>query len=565
MKKFLLTMLTILICMVSAQAQSFEIDGISYNVTKAPNGESTGEVEVTGGVIKEVIEFPDSVIYNEVTYYVTSICSHAFSGRTNAGDYTRKYVIPGTVRSIGNDAFYDNYYLEEVEFNEGLLTIDACAFEYNFALKEIRIPSTVTAIAENVFHTNQQNLATIYCLAETPPSIQPNTFGGRTDAPLIVPKGTLDNYKSLGEWNFTFIFEEGSIYDRELTDEQGLIYTLVPADDGSYYYSVTGHSDNINSEIVIPEDLNGCFVKTILEYVFYYCSSLLSIRIPISVTSIGDGAFQGCSNLTNVTLGGQLTSIGRWVFSDCTNLSSIVIPNNITSIGERAFENCSSLSSITIPDSVTDLGSKAFSGCSGLTSVTIGSGITSLKGGTFEGCSSLSTIVIPNSITSIEDGDKRRNGISNATPVYGYEHHGVFSDCTSLASITIPNSVTYIGNCAFYGCTSLISVTIPNSVTSIGNSAFANCSGLTTIKISNRVTTIGEEAFWCCTSLSSIAIPNSVTTIGNRAFYNCSGLISVTLGSSITNIGIGTFQECGSLTNITIPNSVTSIEDGNSI
>ena len=46
-------MLAILSFVVSAYAQSFEVDGISYNVTKQPTDESSGEVEVTGGEIKD--------------------------------------------------------------------------------------------------------------------------------------------------------------------------------------------------------------------------------------------------------------------------------------------------------------------------------------------------------------------------------------------------------------------------------------------------------------------------------------------------------------------------------
>ena len=78
-------------------AYAFEIDGISYRVTQQPNGESSGEVEVMGGEIKEVIEIPETVTYDGVTYTVTSIGSQAFYGLSNSGNFTRQYIIPGTV------------------------------------------------------------------------------------------------------------------------------------------------------------------------------------------------------------------------------------------------------------------------------------------------------------------------------------------------------------------------------------------------------------------------------------------------------------------------------------
>ena len=45
----------------------------------------------------------------------------------------------------------------------------------------------------------------------------------------------------------------------------------------------------------------------------------------------------------------SVTSIGEEAFSGCTYLESIEIPDSVTSIGKEAFYNCSSLESITIP------------------------------------------------------------------------------------------------------------------------------------------------------------------------------------------------------------------------
>lgn len=412
--KNMFIMLLAMLCVVSAYAQDFEVDGLSYQVTKSPDGESPGEVEVTGGEIKEEIEFPETVTYNSATYMVTSIGSNAFSGRSNSGNFTKKYIIPGTVRSIGNSAFYDNYYLEEVEFNEGLQTIGAAAFGYNFALKEIRIPSTVTAIENGAFRTNRQNQATISCLAATPPAnLGSETFQGRTDATLHVVAANVEAYQEAEYWkDFSVIsgvircfspvitcdnniltiscktegaaiyyttdgsvpdenairytspisyttnqiiraiaiaegYESSSVknfYDKEqienVTDAQGIKYTLKQADDGSFYYSVTGHSDELNAEIVIPADLGGCPVKIIEEKVFEGCTDLSSITISNSVTTIGARAFYGCSNLSTVILGSQLMTIGEYVFGLCTSLSSITIPNSVTTIGKFAFDSC---------------------------------------------------------------------------------------------------------------------------------------------------------------------------------------------------------------------------------
>lgn len=575
-------MLLAMLCVVSSYAQSFEVDGLSYQVTKSPDGESSGEVEVTGGEIKEEIEFPETVTYNSATYMVTSIGSNAFSGRSNSGNFTKKYIIPGTVRSIGNSAFYDNYYLEEVEFNEGLQTIGVDAFGYNFALKEIRIPSTVTAIEDRAFRTNQQNQATISCLAATPPAnLGSETFQGRTDATLHVVGANVEAYQEAECWkDFSVIsgdilninrcsspvitcdnniltiscktegaaiyyttdgsvpdenalrytspisyttnqiiraiaiaegYESSSVknfYDKEqienVTDAQGIKYTLKQADDGSFYYSVTGHADELNAEIVIPADLGGCPVKIIEEKVFEGCTDLSSITISNSVTTIGARAFYGCSNLSTVILGSQLMTIGEYVFGLCTSLSSITIPNSVTTIGKFAFDSCSSL-----------------------TSITIGNNVTALRGGTFYYCTSLTDINVPNSVTIIESEEEIRwrwlENIGNPG-IYG-----VFEGCSSLSSVTIPNSVTSIGDRAFFFCSNLSSITIPEGVTTIGREAFRGCSSLSSIMIPSSVTTMGWAAFSDCSDLqmvtSEISTPFAVDVFGGSNASNATLIV----------------------------------------
>ncbi len=477
-------LLATIFCVVAAHGQSFDVDGISYNVITQPTDESPGEVEVTGGEIKEEIAIPETVTYDEKTYTIVSIGRDAFSGRYRSDNFTRKYIIPGTVKTIKYHAFYDNYYLEEVEFNEGLETIGQSAFGYAYQLREIRLPSTVAYIDADAFITNQENSATISCLASTPPNIGSTTFQGRTDATLHVVVSDVDAYKDAEYWKdfseitgdilytdrtdrcyapvFTldndlltmscktegatiYYTIDGSLPDenairytspisystnpiiraiaiadgkessavrnyydteyiesiRNVTDEQGISYTLIQSDDGNFfYYSVTGHSDELSADIVIPDEVNGCPVRAIRSNAFYNCSNINSVTIGNAVTQIGSSAFYNCSNISSVTIGKAVTQIEPNAFYGCYNLNVVVvtvkdnfefcnndiigafrsgsiklidndgieitefvIPEGVTSIGEKAFQRCTGLSAITIPNSVTSIGSQAFLKC----------------------------------------------------------------------------------------------------------------------------------------------------------------------------------------------------------
>ncbi len=109
-------------------------------------------------------------------------------------------------------------------------------------------------------------------------------------------------------------------------------------------------------------------LKRMPAHAFRDCESLVSIEIPISVTSIDGAAFINCGSLSSIKIPSSVTSIGNGAFSGCTSLESIEIPSSVTSIAWSVFE-CTSLASIKIPSSVTYIGPYVFDRCSKLTNI----------------------------------------------------------------------------------------------------------------------------------------------------------------------------------------------------
>ena len=316
-------------------------------------------------------------------------------------------------------------------------------------------------------------------------------------------------------------------------------------------------TDKILSCFIVAEDItHKCIIHDgVLLGIFrkdnFSCSA---IKIPQSVTSIGDDAFSGCTSLTNIIIPKGVKSIGDFAFSKCTSLTNITIPKGVTSIGDYAFQECTSLTNITIPESVTSIGDCAFCRCTSLTNITIPESVTSIGYCAFNECISIKELHVPSGVTDIGGGSF--NGVQHVIfdnddystdGYYVYKNNQIISALSEHSELHIPEGVTSIGERGFSGCESLTKITIPESVTSIGDDAFWGCTSLTSITIPEGVTSIEEEVFSGCESLTNITIPESVTSIGKRAFCECKSLTSITIPEGVTSIGGSAFLCCEKL------------------
>jgi uncharacterized repeat protein (TIGR02543 family) len=297
------------------------------------------------------------------------------------------------------------------------------------------------------------------------------------------------------------------------------------------------------------------------QYSFYSSSegtgktSLISVKLPASLTSIGSYAFAYCRGLSgSMTLPTGLTSIGASAFYNCSSLSgSLILPTGLTSIGSDAFANCSGLSgNLTLPEGLISIGNSVFANCRELSgSLILPAGLTSIGNDAFASCSGLSSLSLPAGLISIGDY--------------------AFYNCSGLSgSLTLPEGLTSIGSYAFANCSGLSgSLTLPEVSTSIGIGAFASCSGLSdSLILPENLTSIGSEAFAYCSGLSSLTLPADLTSIGDYAFYNCSGLSGdLTLPAGLTSIGSWAFYGCSGFTSVTnlslTPQSISSDVFGN--
>lgn len=291
-------------------------------------------------------------------------------------------------------------------------------------------------------------------------------------------------------------------------------------------------------------------------------SSLQSVKLPNSLTSIGNTVLSQCWNLTGtMVIPNSVTTIGEKAFADC-GITGLILGNSLITIQERAFALCGKITGVLIiPNSVTSIGANAFANCNGLSGVSIGTSVITINEGAFNSCGFTDlNLIIPNSVTTIGNSAfESCSGITgltignSVTTIGDYNFQG-----SKIAGVlNIPNSVKTIGSNTFQSCSLLTGVTFGNSLTSLGYSAFYSCTGLTgTLVLPNSLITIDEFAFGDCGGISGkLIIPNSVTTIGFDAFGEATGLTELTIGSSVTSIANKAFEKCSGLTKISINQS----------
>ena len=84
-------------------------------------------------------------------------------------------------------------------------------------------------------------------------------------------------------------------------------------------------------------------VLNIESEAFAGCADIISLRIPETVKSLGDGAFRDCPALTTAVIEKGLTTIGACAFAGNSALRSVTLPDSVLSIEDTAFEDCASL------------------------------------------------------------------------------------------------------------------------------------------------------------------------------------------------------------------------------
>ena len=197
--------------------------------------------------LKKVI-VPDIAAWCDIAF--GNLYAHPLSWKGGGNLYSDEttqitnLIIPNSVTSIGNWAFYRCEGLTSVTIGNSVTSIGSQAFDYCSGLKKVIVPDIAA-----------------WCSIE---------FGNEYANPLLYAK---------------------HLYSDETTEITNLIIPSSVTSIGDYAFRNCRALTSVN----IPNS-----VTSIGDYAFYYCSGLTSITIGNSVKSIENYAFAYCSKLTDV-------------------------------------------------------------------------------------------------------------------------------------------------------------------------------------------------------------------------------------------------------------------------
>lgn len=352
------------------------------------------------------------------------------------------YVVPASVTTIGQSAFYQTALLKGITLPDGLTTIQGYAFQGS-GIESMVLPNSVTTVESHAFYGAQLNTIT---LSENMTTISASLFQWNQKLnEIVIPEGITTIAPS-------------AFSDCKQLKSVTLPSTLTAIGEGAFSGCEGLLSLTVNMTTP-PTDVT--------DNVFTYVGSITYTNCTLKVPAGTKAAYQAANvwkNFTTIIEQGEPLPVGA-VFNDngivyrITSLSpnkvdvtqgsysgDVVIPTtasnegldfNVTGIESKAFLNQYYLTSVTIPQTVEAIGARAFLYTNSLTTITVDA-------------------ANPNYLS--EDGVLFNK---DKTTLWWYPHK------KEGQSYAVPEGVVTIEEFAMYDNMNLKEISVPSTVTTI--------------------------------------------------------------------------------------------------
>ncbi|WP_407405111.1 leucine-rich repeat protein [Sodaliphilus sp.] len=531
----------------------------------------------------------DGILYNK-NQTMLYRCPEAFSGANADGTIAYNY-LPKTVKTIGQNAFYQCAKLSSIRIRYGVESVGQGAF-FGSAVKTLLIPSSVTSVGAGAFK-ECRNLSFFYFNLATPPAISDDMFELSSRMMTIyVPAESVDAYKAANVWkDYSNAIKQGA-YDFEAYYGFAVYggWTAPKAEYKSEFTIISNKPETINGKEYagrvrvtnVSSYSNNNFTRN--DSVCFNMGDDVNEYVggPLyAVTSIGSRAFEANNFNFKLYLGANVDTIRPNAFKGTSHMDKLVFNRGLKYIGESAFDGCHIPHDIILPYGIERMEGACFAG-NDMQRILVPSSIKSLGGAFIDRCSSLKEIYLNRKSFATTDNQWQFNNVPADCKLYvpagaedAYKANdkwkkfdisaGAFDFArgndwfSSLYRVTITGETetlyTDVPNCAGYGKY----VYHPNHA-QVSDTEFIGAKYETLGDKSYIIGEIGEKCLVNCKQIKKIDLQNMkyLLTIKPFAFAG-TGITEMEVPKTVSTIGEGTWNYCENLSELCILRSFPSI------
>lgn len=474
--------------------------------------EVTGEYITSGPAYEQISTSQSSTVSIEDSFYS---CAKLKEINVAAGGSTYSSQDGVLFNANKTEIIYSPKYFapKDGEYNvpQGVTKIHPGAFMYNYELKRISIPATVTTIGEYSFYGAS--------------GIQKITFGGNGFNDVTIEKYAFRNIYNISE----IVFEQNS--------------RITTIGEGAFMYNYRMTKLEIPATVKEIGDIafRDWYYLTTVEFkpattdsatlgfgdAPFYNSKIQTLNIPAHANELG-GIFNGMNKLKTIVVDSEndyyTTESGILYDIDKTEMlyfpkeitGGYTLPATLKTIGAGIFKNNTKLPSFVVPNTVTTIGESAFEG-SNIETITFEPGNDDNKltigANAFKNSDKLKTIVLP----------------ARTEKVGTY----AFSYMDELTSLTLNEGLTEISEYMIYDLLKLTSLDIPASVKKIAWGGIYGNDNLANINFgeNSQLEEIAGYGLAHNYAMESIEIPAGVKSLGYYSLYQNYGKTSGVLNS----------------------------------
>ena len=331
-----------------------------------------------------------------------------------------KMEVPGTVKKLGDFAFFDMPNLKEIVLHEGVEELgEYCINTRDYATITVTVPDSLSVFSRycisnnsiwilskgskaDEYAKNQRFITLKYTNVTyaTPPEAQLSL-----PQEAVIPEGTMKNYAyesgdfTLSDANYRWDFSA---------------YISQPGQYSILFNRISGSALQMSNAVIVADGkqiaslpkAQTADAKNRISFTFTLPAKASKVELRASAKMAKKGSGKGTIDIlrgSTLIIPTGRTVIEKEEFRKRKDFTEVVFAPTITMIGNSAFEGCA-LKTLDIPGTVKKLDSYAFFACNSLSEVKLQEGVQELGEWSFCGSKTKFRIYIPSTITDFPGG-----------------------------------------------------------------------------------------------------------------------------------------------------------------